>query len=292
MMGLLRVAKYIVVAAVVLAIGAELLGLVTSIVGMTRSGNVWPLLLMAMLTTGVFYQSGRVGRSNEDEEESMTRTIFDAIALVLGGMFCLALFLTTLHLGLVMLLGSMAGMCGVLALARDPNRVSALLKMPYSSSLSRDFASLDLHVLELPKGQQEPILRMLNERGLLPLSIWVLHDSDILLLPTTEVESLRLVLDEYGVRYSTVDSLFEAVVLALPLSDSVHPEDYVFLTPESRDRVLERWPVRMMLFPRTSGVAAIVPDNTVRGMPTESLSSSQAHRAVVYHELVTGDTDA
>ncbi len=291
MIGILRIAKHVVAAAVVLAIGAELLALITSIVVMVRLGNITPLILLAVLTFGMIYKSGQVKsvKSEEGQKLNLAKTILDAMSLVLGGMLCLAIFFIVLPSGIVMLLGSVGGVCVLMALVRDPKKISMVLSMPYSSVFQHDISTLNLRVFELEKGQRESVLRMLDERSVLRVSIWILQDLDTIIFPIRQLESVCRVLDEYGLRYSRMDMLLESIVLALPLSDSVRPKDYVSLVPSSKERVIERWPVRMMLFPSPEGVSVLVPRSIVPGIPTEPLSSGQAYRALVCHELVTGD---
>ncbi len=288
MIGILRIAKHVVAAAVVLALGAELLALTTSIVVLVRLGNITPLIVLAVLTFGIIYQSGRM-KTEEGKKLNLAKTVLDAMSLVLGGMLCLTIFFIALPSGIVMLLGSIGGTCVLMALVRNPGKISMVVSMPYASVLRHDISSLNLRVFELEKGQREGVLRMLDERSLLRVSIWILQDLDTIIFPTRHSESVRGVLDEYGLQYSRMDMLLESAVLALPLSDSVRPEEYVSLVPSLRERVIERWPVRMMLFPSPEGVSVLVPRSIVRGMPTEPLSSGQAYRAVVCHELVTGD---
>jgi len=290
--GITKLIGWAIAGAIALVAGTELLASVVSIVLSFRMGDISPLVAIIFLTVSLLLIVKRVS------EESPTRLILNILAYAATGYLAVVAFVIMLPYGLVFS-GTAAGVtAGLCSLVKEPSMVTSPLRefisqMQSNGSLNGvtkrmipvgddDSFSLNMfhNVLILENGSRDKVIQMMRDRPLLPISLTHFVDCDVLFVtennnPAKFDQILKLMKDlSIGTKKQTSQLLAEAIQM-VPIIDSQNGlgmDDYRHARDEkSINDLLALAPVRMTVFPTTTGLRILVPDQDAPGLIVEQL---------------------
>jgi len=290
--GITKLIGWAIAGAIALVAGTELLASVVSVVLSFRMGDISPLVAIIFLTVSLLLIVKRVS------EESPTRLILNILAYAATGYLAVVAFVIMLPYGLVFS-GTAAGVtAGLCSLVKEPSMVTSPLRefisqMQSNGSLNGvtkrmipvgddDSFSLNMfhNVLILENGSRDKVIQMMRDRPLLPISLTHFVDCDVLFItennnPAKFDQIMKLMKDlSIGTKKQTSQLLAEAIQM-VPIIDSrngLGMDDYRLARDEkSINDLLALAPVRMTVFPTTTGLRILVPDQDAPGLIVEQL---------------------
>ncbi|MGY5871483.1 MAG: hypothetical protein RTV72_04480 [Candidatus Thorarchaeota archaeon] len=294
--GITKLIGYAIAGAIALVAGTELLTSVISVVLAFRLGDISPLVIVIIVTVGLLLVVNRVS------EDSPTRLILNILAYAASGYLAVVAFVIALPYGLI-LAGIAAGVAaGVCSFIKEPNMLTKYLhefltQIQSAGSLNGlskrivpvgDGDSFTLstfnNVLILEEGSRERIIQLMQDRPLLPISLTHYVDCDVLFIsednnPAKFDQIVKLLKDlSIGTRRQVSQLLAEAIQM-VPIIDSQNGlgmDDYRLARDEkSIKELLTLAPVRMTIFPTTTGLRVLVPDMDAPGLVVEKLEQGK-----------------
>lgn len=286
--GMFKLVGYAVAGAIALVAGAELLTSVVSVVLAFRLGDSFPLVVVTVLTVGLLLLVNRVS------EESPTKLILNILAYAASGYLVVVSFVIVLPYGLVfagITAGTTAGLCSFI---KNPNILTSQLQEFLSNSSLTGLAkrivpvgegdSFTLHtfhnILILEEGSRDRVIQLMADRPLLPVSLTHFVDCDVLFVSEdsnhSKFEQIMKLLKDLSIQTKghTSQLLAEAIQM-VPIIDSQNGlgmENYRLAKDEkSIKELLTLAPVRMTVFPTTTGIRVLVPDMDAPGLIVERL---------------------
>jgi len=290
--GITKLIGWAIAGAIALVAGTELLASVVSVVLSFRMGDISPLVAIIFLTVSLLLIVKRVS------EESPTRLILNILAYAATGYLAVVAFVIMLPYGLVfsgIAAGVTAGLC---SFVKEPSMLASPLQEFISQIQSNgsmngvtkrmipvgdgDSFSLNMshNVLILENGSRDKVIQMMRDRPLLPISLTHFVDCDVLFVtennnPAKFDQILKLMKDlSIGTKKQTSQLLAEAIQM-VPIIDSQNGlgmDDYRHARDEkSINDLLALAPVRMTVFPTTTGLRILVPDQDAPGLIVEQL---------------------
>jgi hypothetical protein len=255
-------------------------------------GDISPLVAVIFLTVSLLLIATRVS------EESPTRLILNILAYAATGYLAVVAFVIMLPYGLVfsgIAAGVTAGLC---SFVKEPSMLTSPLREFVSQIQSNgslngvtkrmipvgdgDSFSLNMfhNVLILENGSRDKVIQMMRDRPLLPISLTHFVDCDVLFItennnPAKFDQIMKLMKDlSIGTKKQTSQLLTEAIQM-VPIIDSrngLEMDDYRLARDEkSINDLLALAPVRMTVFPTTTGLRILVPDQDAPGLIVEQL---------------------
>jgi len=294
--GITKLIGYAIAGAIALVAGTELLVSVVSVVLAFRMGNITPLLGVIILTVGLLLVVKRVS------EESPTRLIMNILAYAASGYLAVVTFVIVLPYGLIFS-GIAAGVtAGICSFIKEPSTVTSHLRefvsqIQSSGSLNGvtkrivpvgdgDSFSLNTfhNVLVLENGSRDKVIQLMRDRPLLPISLTHFVDCDVLFVtensnPTRFDQVMKLLNDlSIGTKKQTSQLLAEAIQM-VPIIDSQNGlgmDNYRLARDEKTiNELLVLAPVRMTVFPTTTGLRILVPDMDAAGLIVEEIEEGK-----------------
>ena len=294
--GITKLIGYAVAGAIALAAGAELLASVVSVVIAFRLGDISPLVMVIALTVGLLIVVNRVS------EESPTRLILSIIAYAASGYLAVVTFVIVLPYGILFAGIAAAITAGICSLIKDPSMLTShfqeFLSQIQSTGFLNGLAKRIVHVgdgdsfalntfhniLILEEGSRDKVIQLMEDRPLLPISLTHFVDCDVLFVTEgsnpAKFEQIMKLLNDLSIRTKkhTSQLLAEAIQM-VPIIDSQNGlgmENYRFARDEkSIKELLSLAPVRMTVFPTTTGIRVLIPDMDAPGLIVESLEQGK-----------------
>ncbi len=285
--GVIKLIGYAVTGAIALAVGAELLTSVVSIVLAFRLGNISPLLVAIVLTVVLLLIVNRV------PEDSPTRLILNILGYAAISYLAVVAFVIVLPYGLIfagIAAGTTAGICSFI---KDPGSLNTqftqfISQMQIAGSLNgiqqrvvavSEDESFKLNasenILLIEKDGREKIIQMMRDRPLLLVSLTCYVDCDVLFISAKFDQVINLI-NNLGIETKgNTSSLLAEAIQMIPIIDSqngLKMENYRLARDEkSIAELLSLAPTRMTVFPTKSGLAVLVPDMDAPGLLVEQL---------------------
>ncbi len=294
--GITKLIGYAIAGAIALVAGTQILVSVVSVVLAFRLGDISPLFTVIIITVGLLLITKRV------PEESPTRLILNILAYAATGYLAVVAFVIVLPYGLVfagIAAGATAGMCSFI---KEPHNVTSHLQkfisqIQTNGSLNNvakrivpvgDSDSFSLNafhnILILENGSRDTVIQLMRDRPLLPISLTHFVDCDVLFVtennnPAKFDQIIKLLNDlSIGIEKHTSQLLAEAIQM-VPIIDSQNGlgmENYRIAKNEnSINDLLRLTPVRMTVFPTTSGLRILVPDMEAPGLIVDQLEQGK-----------------
>ncbi len=284
---MIKLIGYAVAGAIALVAGTELLASVVSIVLAFRLGNFSPLLVVIVLTVVLLLIVNRVS------EDSPTRLILNILGYASISYLAVVAFVIVLPYGLLfagIAAGTTVGICSFI---KDPGSLNTqftqfISQMQNAGSLNGirqrvipvgDGESFKLNsahnILLLGKDTREKVIQMMRDRPLLPVSLTCYVDCDVLFISAKFDQVINLI-NELGIetKGNTSPLLAEAIQM-IPIIDSQNGmgmENYRLARDEKAvTELLTLAPIRMTVFPTTSGLVVLIPDMDAPGLLVEHL---------------------
>jgi len=294
--GIMKLIGFAVAGAIALVAGAELLTSVVSVVLAFRFGDFSPLIFVIGLTVGLLLLVNRVS------DESPTRLILSILAYAASGYLAVVSFVIMLPYGLVfagITAGVTAGLCSFI---KDPSFVTSHLQVFIAQIQSTgslnglakriipigDGDSFTLHtfhnILILEEGSRDRVIQLMEDRPLLPVSLTHFVDCDVLFVSEdsndSKFEQILKLLKDLSIQTKGSTSLLLAEAIQMvPIIDSQNGlgmENYRLAKDEkSIKELLTLAPVRMTVFPTTTGIRVLVPDMDAPGLIVERLEQGK-----------------
>ena len=303
--GITKLIKYAIAGAIALVAGTELLVSVVSVALAFRMGDISPLVGVVILTVCLLLIVNRVS------EESPTRLILNILAYAATGYLAVVTFVIVLPYGLVLsgiAAGAAAGICSVI---KEPQTVTTNLRkfvsqVQASGSLNviakrivpvgdGDSFSLNTfhNILILEEGSRDKVIQLMRDRPLLPISLTHFVDCDVLFVtennnPAKFDQIMKLLKDlSIGTKKQTSQLLAEAIQM-VPIIDSQNGlgmDNYRLARNEkSINDLLALAPVRMTVFPTTTGLRILVPDMDAPGLIVEQLEQGKEADVLLHRD--------
>lgn len=305
--GIIKIIGYIILGAIVLAIGAELLSSVVSIVLAFRLGNPVPFLIMTFGTAFLLFAISRL------DENTSLYVIANILGYAATGYFIVVVFVMVLPYGLVLSFVS-AGISGVFcSFIRDPMQVNQYIRKVVSDiHVSGVFDGLKTRNVEVgygysftlntsctlsivEEGSRDRLFQLMRERPLLPISYTHYVDCDVLFIEESSSrsknDSILKLLSDYGIATRRITSLLliEAIQL-VPILDSRHGlkiDDYRITNDESTiTNLLNLSPPRLTIFPTTQGLCALIPELDAPGLNIEPIRRGHEHEVILHRNFI------
>jgi hypothetical protein len=286
---LMKIVGLAVGGAIALAIGAELLSSVVSIVMAFRFGNPMPLMIVVIVTLSMTLISNRV------PEETPSRAILRILSYASTGYLAVVGFVIALPYGIVMSIIAAAAVGILSSILNDQKAILSQLRhsivsqncigLPAARSIpiddSESFRLDSSHaIVLLEPDDREKVVQMMKERPLLAISFTHYEDCDVLFVSDGESslkgDNIMKLLQEYDIRTrGFASSLLKEAIQLVPVLDSrngLQFNDYRFTrNSQTIEVLLEQAPVRMTIFPSTHGIGIVIPDMEVPGMEVENI---------------------
>jgi hypothetical protein len=299
--------KYLIIGAILLAFGSNILSSITYIVQQAKQGSYAPIVIILITAPIAIKFMGSKSKGLNQGSTQVAYWLVYAFAtaytsLVIG----LTLFSTTLQLYL-----GVAGF-GITAIACkalfDSENDGLSLKQRMSFLISSTKATMNStavgqwsggngiawnlsgqsKVFIVPPVSFQSVLDLMKERPNLPISLTHLPETDCLVVPSTNgwQRKVQNLLTERGIpTLSRASTLFEIAVLSLPLiveSRLQSPQEYGWTQDEKVvQKLVNQLPAGLTLFPNTNGLKAITPMDGAPGYELESLSRVNSLRLLI-----------
>jgi hypothetical protein len=287
--GLIKIIGLAVGGAIALALGAELLSSVVSVVLAFRFGNSIPLFIVIVVTFGLILIK------NNFQEETPSRMILKILSYFATCYLAVVAFVIALPYGLVMSI-IIAGAVGVLSSVIGDNKellsqVTQSIKQHsgpkkhISKSIQiGDTQSYRLNtfhsILLLKPNVIEKVVQLMRERPLLAISLTHYEECDVLFIAeksdSSKLNVITKLLRDRGIQgRSTASTLLSEAIQLVPVIDSKNGlkfEDYRYTrNNQVIDTLLKQLPTRLTIFPSSRGLGIIVPEIEAPGMEVEHL---------------------
>jgi hypothetical protein len=286
---LMKVVGLAVGGAIALAIGAELLSSVVSIVTAFRFGNLLPLMTVVILTMCLALVSNRV------PEETPSRAILRILSYASTGYLAVVAFVIVLPYGLVMSIIAAATIGILSSILNDQKAIRFQLRysvmaqsrigMTAAGSITNeDGKSFGLDsfqtIILLEPNAREKVVQLMKERPLLAISLTHYEDCDVLFVNDCEsslkMDNIMKLLRNYNIETrGFASSLLKEAIQLVPVLDSrngLKLNDYRFArNGQTIGTLLEQAPVRMTIFPSAHGIRVVVPETEAPGMNVENI---------------------
>lgn len=303
--GITKLISYAIAGAIALTAGVELLNSVVSVVLSFRQGDLSPFATVILITVGLLLVVNRVS------EESPMRMILNILAYAVTGYVSVVAFIMVLPYGLVfsgIAAGATAGLC---SLIREPKVIMEPLKdfksqIQSTGSLnglakrvvpvgdSDSFALNTFHnIIILKDGSRDAIIQLMRDRPLLPISMTHFDGCDVLFIAEgsdpAKFEQIMQLLSNRSIQTKghTSQLLAEAIQM-VPIIDSqngLDMDNYRLARDEkSIEELLKLTPVRMTVFPTTTGLRILVPDMDAPGLIVESLEEGKEIEVLLHRD--------
>ena len=305
--GIIKIIGYIILGAIVLAIGAELLSSVVSIVLAFRLGNPVPFLATAF---GTVFLLLAISRLNEN---TSLYVISNILGYAITGFFIVVVFVMVLPYGLVISFIS-AGISGAFcSFLRDPMQVQQYIRKVVSDiHISGIFDGLKTRNVEVGDGysftlnsscnlliveeeSRARLLQLMRERPLLPISYTHYVGCNVLFIDecssSSKSESILKLLTDYRIVTKKITShlLIEAIQI-VPILDSRHGlklDDYRITNDESTiTNLLSLSPPRLTIFPTAQGLCALIPELDAPGLNIEPIRRGYEHEVILHRNFI------
>jgi hypothetical protein len=132
------------------------------------------------------------------------------------------------------------------------------------------------NIVILNEGMREKLVQLMKERPLLPISLTHYEDCDVLFIAEDKYERIIKLLKEVGIETKGLASpLLSEAIQMIPILDSRNGltfEDYRLAREDGTiNSLLIQAPVRLTVFPSTSGLVVLIPDTEAPGLNVERL---------------------
>ena len=306
--GITKLIGYAIAGAIALVAGTELLASVVTVVLAFRFGDMFPLVTVILLTVGLLLIFNRVS------EESPTRLILSILAYAASGYLAVVTFVIVLPYGLVfagIAAGAAAGICSII---KEPTMLTSHLQEFVSQIQSvgslnivskrtvpvGDGGSFSLNtfhnILILEDGSRDKVIQMMRDRPLLPISLTHFVDCDVLFVaednnPAKFEQIMKLLRDlSIGTKKQTSPLLAEAIQM-VPIIDAqngLEMDNYRLARNEKTiNELLAIAPVRMTVFPTTTGLRILVPDMDAPGLIVESIEQGKEVNVLLHRDYAS-----
>jgi len=287
--GVTKIISLAIAGAIALAVGAQLLTSVVSVVLAFRFGNIIPLAFVVILTVGILLVASRV------PEDSTARTIIKILSYAVTGYLAVTAFVIALPYGLIVSIIA-AGAVGVLSSIigeqqtfwkhvrqslQFENRFSSLSirSVPVGNGTSFRLNSLHTIVI-LEEGTREKLVHLMKERPLLPISLTHYEDCDVLFIaeendPTRYGRIMEL-LKESDIRIKGLASpLLAEAIQMIPILDSRNGLKFEHYRIARDDKtissLLAQAPSRLTVIPSVNGLFVLIPEMEAPGLNVNRL---------------------
>lgn len=276
--------------AIALAIGAELLSSVVSIVMAFRFGDPLPLMTVVTLTMCLALICNRA------PEETPSRAILRILSYASTGYLAVIAFVIVLPYGLVMSIIAAAAIGILSSVLNDQkairsqfrrsiiaqNRIGMTATRSITNEDGESFRLNSLHtIILLESNVREMVVQLMKERPFLAISLTHYEDCDVLFVndcdSSQKLDNIMKLLRNYNIETcGFASSLLKEAIQLVPVLDSRNGlkfNDYRFArNSQTIEALLEQAPVRMTIFPSAHGIRVVVPETEAPGMDVENIT--------------------
>ncbi|MFW9920611.1 MAG: hypothetical protein ACFFED_13490 [Candidatus Thorarchaeota archaeon] len=300
-----KLMKWGIMAGVALVIGTELLSSVSWVVVSMRTGDYLPVAIICGFTLTL----QRISSILKTDSKLVT-----ILVDILAGASMLYLFFVVLigliPFGLVVAIGGAGASLLLSMIIRDPTSMRETLRDLVESAEvyreggislngNQDYVSgkyiekLNISILQIPHYYFNDVVRILQNRPMLPVALLHLEDADFLFVRqsveldwTRQVK--RVLQDEGLTQITTATPLLKKSLLFLPLMEEQHgypmSEYAIAAKDESISTLLATKPLRMVVFPSSCGIRIVVRKESILGIDLSPIPQHHLQQIILGRE--------